>query len=41
MQKQDLIYRKQYMQQLHSYAQLWLARHRGCEITSPLSCPIN
>ena len=24
-----------------SYAQLWLARNRGCEITSPLSCPIN
>ena len=23
-----------------SYAQLWLARNRGCEITSPLSCPI-
>ena len=22
-----------------SYAQLWLARNRGCEITSPLSCP--
>jgi len=24
-----------------SYAQLWLARNRGCEITNPLSCPIN
>jgi len=24
-----------------SYAQLWLARNRGCEITSPLSCPIS
>jgi len=24
-----------------SYAQLWLARNRGYEITSPLSCPIN
>lgn len=24
-----------------SYAQLWLARNRGCEITDPLSCPIN
>ena len=24
-----------------SYAQLWLARNRGCELTSPLSCPIN
>ena len=24
-----------------SYAALWLARNRGCEITSPLSCPIN
>lgn len=23
-----------------SYAQLWLARNRGCETTSPLSCPI-
>lgn len=23
-----------------SYAVLWLARNRGCEITSPLSCPI-
>lgn len=23
-----------------SYAQLWLARNRGCELTSPLSCPI-
>ena len=23
-----------------SYAMLWLARNRGCEITSPLSCPI-
>ena len=23
-----------------SYAQLWLARNRGCEITGPLSCPI-
>lgn len=23
-----------------SYAQLWLARNRGCEITSPLCCPI-
>ena len=23
-----------------SYAQLWLARNRGCEICSPLSCPI-
>ncbi len=23
-----------------SYALLWLARNRGCEITSPLSCPI-
>lgn len=23
-----------------SYAQLWLARNRGCEITSPLSCPL-
>lgn len=23
-----------------SYAALWLARNRGCEITSPLSCPI-
>ena len=22
------------------YALLWLARNRGCEITSPLSCPI-
>lgn len=24
----------------YSYAALWLARNRGCEITSPLSCPI-
>lgn len=24
-----------------SYALLWLARNRGCELTSPLSCPIN
>ena len=23
-----------------SYAKLWLARNRGCEITSPLSCPL-
>lgn len=23
-----------------SYAALWLARNRGCEITSPLSCEI-
>lgn len=23
-----------------SYAQLWLARNRGCEMTSPLCCPI-
>ncbi len=23
-----------------SYAVLWLARNRGCEITSPLSCEI-
>ncbi len=23
-----------------SYAMLWLARNRGCEITSPLSCPL-
>ncbi len=23
-----------------SYAVLWLARNRGCEITSPLSCPL-
>ena len=23
-----------------SYALLWLARNSGCEITSPLSCPI-
>lgn len=23
-----------------SYAQLWLARNRGCDISSPLSCPI-
>ena len=23
-----------------SYAMLWLARNRGCEITGPLSCPI-
>ena len=23
-----------------SYAALWLARNRGCEITNPLSCPI-
>lgn len=23
-----------------SYAQLWLARNRGCELTTPLSCPI-
>ena len=23
-----------------SYAQLWLARNRGCELTSPLSCPL-
>lgn len=23
-----------------SYAQLWLAKNRGCEITSPLSCPL-
>ena len=23
-----------------SYAQLWLARNRGCELTSPLSCEI-
>lgn len=22
-----------------SYAQLWLARNCGCELTSPLSCP--
>lgn len=24
-----------------SYAALWLARNRGCELTSPLCCPIN
>lgn len=24
-----------------SYAQLWLARNRGCEIASPLSCSIS
>ena len=24
-----------------SYAALWLAQNRGCELTSPLSCPIN
>ena len=24
-----------------SYAALWLARNRGCELTSPLSCPLN
>ena len=24
-----------------SYAALWLARNRGCVLTSPLSCPIN
>jgi hypothetical protein len=24
-----------------SYAALWLARNRGCELTSPLNCPIN
>lgn len=24
-----------------SYAQLWLARNRGCDISSPLSCPIS
>ena len=24
-----------------SYAQLWLARNRGCEISSPLACPID
>lgn len=24
-----------------SYAQLWLARNRGCDISSPLSCPID
>ena len=24
-----------------SYAQLWLARNRGREIKTPLSCPIN
>ena len=24
-----------------SYAALWLARNRECELTSPLSCPIN
>ena len=23
-----------------SYAQLWLARNRGCDLSSPLSCPI-
>ena len=23
-----------------SYAQLWLAHNRGCELTSPLSCPL-
>ncbi len=23
-----------------SYVVLWLARNRGCEVTSPLSCPI-
>ena len=23
-----------------SYAQLWLARNRGCETTGPLCCPI-
>ena len=23
-----------------SYAQLWLARNRDCELTSPLSCPL-
>lgn len=23
-----------------SYAMLWLARNRGCELTSPLSCPV-
>lgn len=23
-----------------SYAALWLARNRGCEITGPLSCPL-
>lgn len=23
-----------------SYAQLWLARNRGCDISSPLSCPV-
>ena len=23
-----------------SYAQLWLARNRGCKLASPLSCPI-
>lgn len=23
-----------------SYAQLWLAKNRGCEFTSPLRCPI-
>lgn len=23
-----------------SYAQLWLAKNRGCEIKSPLSCPL-
>ena len=23
-----------------SYAALWLARNRGCEMTSPLCCPI-
>ena len=23
-----------------SYAQLWLERNRGCELTSPLSCPL-
>ena len=22
-----------------SYALLWLARNRGCEITSPMACP--
>lgn len=24
-----------------SYAKLWLARNKGCEVTGPLSCPIN
>ena len=24
-----------------THEQLWLARNRGCEIASPLSCPIS